>query len=123
MRVTLEFEGLKELQKQLEALADETEIRKTNQAIYQRCADATEPRMFRGQCGIREERLQAARPRKGQCAEESHRKAGGSRVVAAGRCRELVLHEVRGVGDDEAAAAGLHLQHAGRMRRGIFPDS
>ncbi len=45
MRVTLEFEGLKELQKQLEALADETEIRKTNQAIYQRCADATEPRM------------------------------------------------------------------------------
>ena len=45
MRVTLEFEGLKELQKQLESLADETEIRKTNREIYQRCADATEPRM------------------------------------------------------------------------------
>lgn len=45
MRITLEFEGLKELKRKLESLADELEIQKTNREIYQRCADVTEPRM------------------------------------------------------------------------------
>ena len=45
MRISLEFDGMKELLKQMERLADDTEIRKTNREIYQQCADVTQPRM------------------------------------------------------------------------------
>ena len=45
MKVTFEFEGLKELQNKLETLASDSEIRKTNKQIFQRSVDYTEPRM------------------------------------------------------------------------------
>lgn len=45
VRMTLEFEGLAELQRQLEQLADDSEIRKANRQIFQRAVDATHPRM------------------------------------------------------------------------------
>lgn len=45
MKVTFEFEGLKELQKRLEQLASDSEIRQTNKKIYQRAVDYTEPKM------------------------------------------------------------------------------
>lgn len=45
MRITLEFEGLKELQRQLEQLTDEGEMSVTNKSIFQKCADVTHPRM------------------------------------------------------------------------------
>ena len=45
MQISLEFEGLKEIQKELEQLADEAEIRKANRAIFQKCVDVTRPRM------------------------------------------------------------------------------
>lgn len=45
MRISIEFDGLKELQKAIEQLASEEEIRKTNRQIYQQCADITQPRM------------------------------------------------------------------------------
>jgi HK97 gp10 family phage protein len=45
MKVTFEFEGLKELQNRLETLASDSEIRKTNKQIFQRSVDYTEPRM------------------------------------------------------------------------------
>lgn len=43
--ITFEFEGLKELQKQLEILAADSEMRATNKEIFQQCADVTQPRM------------------------------------------------------------------------------
>lgn len=45
MQMTLEFEGLKELQTAVERLASDAEIRNTNKKILQECADVTEPRM------------------------------------------------------------------------------
>lgn len=45
MQITFEFEGLKEMQAQIERLASESEIRATNKKIFQQCAEATEPRM------------------------------------------------------------------------------
>lgn len=45
MHVTFEFEGLLELQKKIEQLADDVEIKKTNKEIFQQCADVTQPRM------------------------------------------------------------------------------
>ena len=45
MKVTFEFEGLKELQNKLETLVSDSEIRKTNKQIFQRSVDYTEPRM------------------------------------------------------------------------------
>ena len=45
MQISFEFEGLKEIQKQLEQLADAAEIRKTNKEIFQQCVDVTQPRM------------------------------------------------------------------------------
>lgn len=45
VKMTLEFEGLKELQKKMEQLADDTEIAKVNKKVFRRAADATKPRM------------------------------------------------------------------------------
>lgn len=45
MRITFEFEGLGELQKKIEQLADDAEIGKTNKEIFRRCAEVTHPRM------------------------------------------------------------------------------
>lgn len=45
MQITFEFEGLKEIQKQLEQLADDAEIRKANKEIFRQCVDITKPRM------------------------------------------------------------------------------
>lgn len=45
MQISIEFKGLKELQRQLEALASDVEVQKTNKEIFQKCADITEPRM------------------------------------------------------------------------------
>lgn len=45
MKVTFEFEGLKELQTKLESLASNYEIGKTNKKIFQRATDYTKPRM------------------------------------------------------------------------------
>lgn len=45
VKITLEFEGLKELQKKMEQLADDTEIAKVNKKVFRRAADATKPRM------------------------------------------------------------------------------
>ena len=45
MRIRFEFEGLNEIQRQLEQLADEAEIKATNKKIFQKCVNVTEPRM------------------------------------------------------------------------------
>lgn len=45
MRIRFEFEGLKEIQRQLEQLADEAELKATNKKIFQKCVNVTEPRM------------------------------------------------------------------------------
>lgn len=45
MRISFEFEGLKELQEGIQKLASDAEIRKSNKKIYQECADVTHPRM------------------------------------------------------------------------------
>lgn len=45
VKMTLEFEGLKELQKKMEQLADDAEIAKVNKKVFRRAADATKPRM------------------------------------------------------------------------------
>ncbi len=45
MQITFEFEGMKEIQKKIEKLADEAEIRKVNKEIFQKCVDVTQPRM------------------------------------------------------------------------------
>lgn len=45
MKIEIEFEGLDQLKKQIEQLADEAEINATNKKIYQQCADVTQPRM------------------------------------------------------------------------------
>lgn len=45
MKATFEFEGLKELQNKIIALASDEEIRKTNKQIYQRAVDYTKPQM------------------------------------------------------------------------------
>lgn len=45
MRISIEFEGLAELQRKFELLASEAQIRETNKIIFQRCADLTQPRM------------------------------------------------------------------------------
>lgn len=45
MNIYFEFEGLDEIQKQLESLASDAEIAKTNKAIYKQSAEYTAPRM------------------------------------------------------------------------------
>ena len=45
VKMTLEFEGLKELQKKMEQLADDAEIAKVNKKVFRRAAAATKPRM------------------------------------------------------------------------------
>lgn len=45
MRIRFEFEGLNEIQRQLEQLADEAEIKATNKKIFQKCVNVTESRM------------------------------------------------------------------------------
>lgn len=45
MQISFEFKGLEELMRNVEALASDAEIRKTQKQIFQKCADATEPRM------------------------------------------------------------------------------
>lgn len=45
MRIRFEFEGLNEIQRQLEQLADEAELKATNKKIFQKCVNVTEPRM------------------------------------------------------------------------------
>lgn len=45
MRIRFEFEGLNEIQRQLEQLADDAEIKATNKKIFQSCVNVTEPRM------------------------------------------------------------------------------
>lgn len=45
VKMTLEFEGLKELQKKMEELASDAEIAKVNKKVFRRAADATKPRM------------------------------------------------------------------------------
>lgn len=45
VKMTLEFEGLKELQKKMEQLADDAEIAKVNKKVFRWAADATKPRM------------------------------------------------------------------------------
>ena len=47
MQITFNFKGLEELQKHIEELADEAEIKKVNKRIFQKSADVTEPRMRR----------------------------------------------------------------------------
>lgn len=43
--LTFEFEGLSELQKHIESLADDTEIKKTNKKIFKSAVEYTKPRM------------------------------------------------------------------------------
>lgn len=45
MRIRFEFEGLNEIQRQLEQLTDEAELKATNKKIFQKCVNVTEPRM------------------------------------------------------------------------------
>ena len=45
MKIQFEFEGLNEIQRQLERLADDAEIKATNKKIFQSCVNVTEPRM------------------------------------------------------------------------------
>lgn len=45
MRTTIEFTGLDKLIKQLEELADDKEIRKTNKKIFRRAVDYAKPKM------------------------------------------------------------------------------
>lgn len=45
MKFTFEFDGLAELQKQLEVLASDAEINKTNKRIFKRAVDYSAPKM------------------------------------------------------------------------------
>lgn len=45
MKITMEFVGLDKLMQQVESLASVAEIDALNRKVYQRCADATEPKM------------------------------------------------------------------------------
>lgn len=45
MEITFKMDGIDKLRNDLEVLATEAELRKTNRQIFQRSADITEPRM------------------------------------------------------------------------------